>query len=279
MPNPTLSIVLGLLSALAWGTGDFFGGLGSRRANALVVTAVAQTSGLILIVVLALTAGQPAPELSDLGWGAAAGLCGVIGIASLYRALAIGQMGIVAPITAVLSAGIPAVYGALVLGAPAALTLAGFGLALIAIALISSAPREAGRPAGLGLALISGIGFGAFLILITRANGAVALWALAAARATSATVSWTAALVNRASLPRDQRAWAVMLGAGVMDALGNALYTFAARAGRIDVAAVLSSLYPVSTIALALTILHERLRRPQVVGIVIAVIAIVLVAL
>ena len=278
MPNPTLSIALSLLSALAWGTGDFFGGLASRRSGAMMVTAVSQSAGLILIVGLAAAFGQPAPSLPDLGWGVAAGLCGVTGIASLYRALSVGQMGIVAPITAVMSAGIPAIFGALVLGAPAPVTLAGFGLALLAIALISSAPRAAGRPAGFGLALLRGTGFGGFLILITRADPAVALWALAAARATSSGVAWALALARRVERPPDRRAWVGMLGAGLMDALGNALYTAAAGAGRVDVAAVLSSLYPVSTIALALTVLRERLRLPQVVGIVLALLAIALVA-
>lgn len=278
MPDATFAIVLSLSSALAWGTGDFFGGLASRRAGTFTVTAISQTSGLLLIISLALAFGQPAPAATDIGWGIAAGVSGVMGIASLYRALAVGQMGIVAPVTAVLSAGIPAAFGALVLGAPAPLTLAGFALALLAIALISSAPRAAGRPAGLGLALLSGAGFGGFLILITRADAAVSLWTLAAARATASAVAWTLALTRGIDRPRDGQAWAHMLGAGVMDGLGNALYALAARLGRLDVAAVLSSLYPMSTIALAVVVLRERLRPPQLIGIAIALAAIVLVA-
>ena len=278
MPDATFAIVLSLSSALAWGTGDFFGGLASRRAGTFTVTAISQTSGLLLIISLALAFGQPAPAAADIGWGIAAGVSGVMGIASLYRALAVGQMGIVAPVTAVLSAGIPAAFGALVLGAPAPLTLAGFALALLAIALISSAPRAAGRPAGLGLALLSGAGFGGFLILITRADAAVSLWTLAAARATASAVAWTLALTRGIDRPRDGQAWAHMLGAGVMDGLGNALYALAARLGRLDVAAVLSSLYPMSTIALAVVVLRERLRPPQLIGIGIALAAIVLVA-
>lgn len=278
MPDATFAIVLSLSSALAWGTGDFFGGLASRRAGTFTVTAISQTSGLLLIISLALAFGQPAPAAADIGWGIAAGVSGVMGIASLYRALAVGQMGIVAPVTAVLSAGIPAAFGALVLGAPAPLTLAGFALALLAIALISSAPRAAGRPAGLGLALLSGAGFGGFLILITRADAAVSLWTLAAARATASAVAWTLALTRGIDRPRDGQAWAHMLGAGVMDGLGNALYALAARLGRLDVAAVLSSLYPMSTIALAVVVLRERLRPPQLIGIAIALAAIVLVA-
>lgn len=278
MPEAAFAIVLSLSSALAWGTGDFFGGLASRRAGTFTVTAISQTSGLLLIVSLALAFGQPAPAVADIGWGIAAGLCGVTGIASLYRALATGQMGVVAPVTAVLSAGIPAAYGALVLGAPTALTISGFSLALVAIALISSARREAGRPVGLGLALLSGAGFGGFLILITRADATVSLWTLATARATASAVAWTLAFSRGMDRPRDRQAWMQMLGAGVMDGLGNALYALAARLGRLDVAAVLSSLYPVSTIALAVVILRERLRPPQRLGIVLALAAIILVA-
>jgi len=275
----SLAIPLALLAALAWGSGDFMGGLASRRAAALWVTGFAQIVGLFVLLFLALAFGQPLPAGRDLLIAVLASVSGVTGLAALYRALAIGQMGIVAPITAVLSAGIPALYGSFRLGVPAAATLLGFALALVAIALISGGPRAAGRPAGLGLALLAGLGFGGFLVLLPQADPAVNLWTLTMARATSAAIAVLLALLRRTPLPATRGAVLAIAGAGVMDSLGNALYTAATGLGRLDVAAVLGSLYPAATVGLAMVFLRERLRPLQLLGVLLALIAIVLVAL
>ena len=142
------AVVFGLASALCWGAGDFSGGLATKRAPVFGVLAIGQAGGLLLLIVLALVWGEPLPSATDLGWGLAAGLAGAVGLASLYRALAIGQMGMVAPVSAVLTAALPALFGALTEGLPGALKLGGFGLALLSIWLV------AGIVLGLGTALV-----------------------------------------------------------------------------------------------------------------------------
>src|SRR5215207_8998997 len=148
------AVVFGLASALCWGAGDFSGGLATKRAPVFGVLVIGQAGGLLLLLGLALAWGEPVPSATDLGWGLAAGLAGAVGLASLYHALAVGQMGIVAPLSAVLTAALPALFGAVVEGLPGALKLGGFGLALLAIWLVAGTGRSAGSRDGLGLALL-----------------------------------------------------------------------------------------------------------------------------
>src|SRR5215216_6240017 len=150
------TVVFGLASALSWGAGDFSGGLATKRAPVFGVLTIGHGAGLLLLIVLALVWGEPLPAATDLGWGLAAGLAGAVGLASLYHALAVGQMGIVAPLSAVLTAALPALFGALVEGLPGALKLGGFGLALLSIWLIAGTDRSVGSRDGLGLALLAG---------------------------------------------------------------------------------------------------------------------------
>src|SRR5947199_6286994 len=182
MSSAFTTVIFGLAASLCWGSGDFNGGLASRRANASSVVIAAYAVGFVLLVVLALIWKEPFPAPLDITWGGLAGLAGAIGLIAFYSALSIGRMGIAAPISAVLTAGLPVIFSAFTQGLPNLLQLAGFVLALLAIGLISRPERAKGRPEGIGLALLAGCGFGCFFILISRVNHTAIFWPLSAAR-------------------------------------------------------------------------------------------------
>ena len=271
-------VVFGLASALSWGAGDFSGGLATKRAPVFGVLAIGHGAGLLLLILLALLWGEPLPSATDLAWGVAAGLAGAVGLASLYRALAVGQMGMVAPLSAVLTAALPALFGVLTEGMPGALKLVGFGLALLAIWLVAGTGASVGTRRGLGLALLAGCGFGIFFILLHHAGASAIFWPLTAARIGSLGLVLPIALGRREFGPPDPRLLVPVLLSGVLDVAGNAFFVLAGQAGRLDMAAIISSLYPASTVLLAALLLGERVMRVQVVGIVAALAAIALIA-
>ena len=274
-------VMLGLASALSWGAGDFSGGLATKRTGVYGVVIASQAVGALFLAGLALALGETVPPLGDLLWGGVGGLAGAVGLLALYRALAAGRMGVAAPVSAVIAAAIPVAFGALVEGLPGVLQLTGFGLALLAVWLISrSASREAALHVyDLGLPLVAGVGFGIFFIAIDHAGRASVVWPVVAARLLSTTLLIVTARLMRQPHVPDFRHWKLIALCGVLDAGGNAFYALAARVGRMDVAAVLGSLYPASTVWLAWLILKERLTRVQWVGVVAALAAIVLIAM
>jgi drug/metabolite transporter (DMT)-like permease len=272
------AVVFGLASALSWGAGDFSGGLASKRAPVFGVLAIGHGTGLLLLIVLALVWREPLPSATDLAWGFAAGLAGAVGLAALYRALAVGQMSLVAPLSAVLTAALPALFGVYIEGMPGALKLAGFGLALVAIWLVAGAGATGAARHGLGLAILAGCGFGIFFILVHRAGSSAVFWPLVAARIGSLAFVLPIVLGRRQLVQPDARLLVPMLLSGVLDVAGNAFFVLAGQAGRLDVAAVLASLYPASTVLLAALLLGERVVGVQMVGIVAALAAIALIA-
>jgi drug/metabolite transporter (DMT)-like permease len=279
MLSPEIATVgLGLASAASWGAADFSGGLATRRSSVFGVTIVAQAAGVVLLVVLAFALAEPAPSRAAVGWSSLAGLVGSVGIAALYRALAVGQMGIAAPVTAVLSAGLPVLFHAYVTGLPSTAQAAGFGMALIGVWLLSRPDRVKERPPGFGLALVSGLGFGGFLILIAQASPSAVLWPLAVSKAASLMTLLLVAFSTRRAERVPAGLLPLILLAGVLDVGGNAFFMLAAHLGRLDVAAVLSSLYPASTVLLAGVLLGERVSRTQAAGIALALIAIPMIA-
>lgn len=271
----------GLSAAVVWGVGDFSGGCATRRAHVVPVVLLAQCIGLASFVIAALVTGEPLPSAAPLAWSAAAGLFGLVGLSTLYRAMAVGQMGIVAPISGVITAAFPVVVGAFTQGIPAATQLAGFGLALAGVWFVSRGDGAAGGPAaaGVGLAILSGLGFGGFLVLVAQADRNAIFWCLAAERVSSIAVLCAVTLARRGWTRPPRSAARLIVLAGIMDAGGNALFVMASQAGRLDVAGVLSSLYPATTVILALLVLREPLARWQVAGVVLALIAIPLITL
>ncbi len=272
------TVIFGLAASLCWGSGDFNGGLASRRSNSSSVVIAAYAVGFVLLVGLALLWREPFPSLLDIFWGGLAGLAGGIGLISFYSALSIGRMGIAAPVSAVLTASLPVLFSALTQGLPSLLQLGGFVLALLAIALISRPERTKGRPEGIGLALLAGCGFGCFFILISRVSPSATFWPLAMARFTSVFFLLIVVRIRQQPVLPKMTVAPLVLLAGVLDAMGNAFFVLAAHTGRLDIAAVLSSLYPAATVLLAAILLRERVTRVQAVGILLALIAIPLIS-
>jgi drug/metabolite transporter (DMT)-like permease len=272
------SVGFGLASAASWGAADFSGGLAARRWSAVAVTVAARCAGVVLLVSLALGLREPALSRAGVGWAAAGGVVGSVGLVALYRALAVGQMGVAAPVSGMLSAGLPVLFTAFFKGLPTTAQITGFGLAMMSVWMLSRPQGSPGTPAGFGLALLSGVGFGAFLVLISQASRSTWLWPLAVANIASLATLVLLATTTRQLERPPSGSLRFALMAGVLDVGGNAFFLLAAQLGRLDSAAVLSSLYPASTVLLAWAILRERVSPLQAVGIVVALAAIALIA-
>jgi uncharacterized membrane protein len=269
----------GLISAAGWGSGDFCGGLAARRSRVYGVVFVSQSVGLLLLAALALLLSEPVPDPGDLLLAGLAGIVGVGGLVALYRGLAVGRMGMVAPVSAVVSAVVPLGFGLFLEGLPSVQQMLGFAIALFAVWFISST-RDGRRSElrELGLPALAGLGLGTFLIVIARASEVSILWPLVAARTTSvAILLLLMALTSRRERPPAGRL-PLMALAGLLDTGGNAFYALAAQVGRLDMAAVLSSLYPAVTVLLAWIVLKEQLTGRQWAGVASAIVAVVLIA-
>jgi len=266
----------GLAAGLSWGVGDFAGGLATRRIGVYAVIVVSYAVGLLLLTALALVSAERFPLGRDLGWASAAGASGALGLIALWRALAVGKMGIAAPATAVMAAAVPVVFASVTVGIPGGMQILGLVLAFAGLWLVSR--RESGgrtvHPAALRLALIAGLGFGLYFVLIRQAAVIAVYWTLVAARGTSLLLVVVLALAAGGIRFPPRHLLPLVLAAGMLDVTGNVFFVIAARAGRLDVAAVLASLYPAATVVLARMVLRERLARLQVLGIVVALIAI-----
>ncbi len=262
----TLGVVLALCSACVWGSGDFCGGRAATRSDPFQVLALTAISGMAMLLASALISAEPFELDRSILWAAAAGLAGSGGIVALYRGLAVGSAATVAPLAAVTAAVIPVLFTATTVGLPRLVQLAGFALALIGIWLVSRSASE--RPAsreGVKLGALAGVGFGGFLILIAQVEVSAVYVPLMVARAMMLATAIVTLSVRRVAFPG---LWSNPIGllAGVLDAGGNVLYLLARQHVRLDTAAVLSSLYPVSTVILARTITHEPVTPMQWLG-------------
>lgn len=279
------SVVLATLCGLVWGVGDFAGGKASQRAASLPVAWGSKLIGLPLLGLYLLLTWAP-PQLLPMVWGALAGAAGMAGLSVFYRAMAAGAMAVVAPVTAVTSAAIPVVVG-LLLGEPTAgLRLLGIGCALVAIALVSLSPRRPGEPARvtgpvLGLAFAAGTAFALYFLLVAQAGrvatGEVGLWPVVASQLSALVLGGIAILIRRPRPWPLGRSIGWMALAGPFDMTSNALFLAASRSGDLSVVAPLASLYPVTTVLLAVIVDRERVRPVQVAGLVLAMAALLLV--
>jgi drug/metabolite transporter (DMT)-like permease len=267
------------LSAVGiWGASDFLGGIGARRANAFLFTAIVHLSGMVMMGGLALLTRAPLPGHASLLWALLAGSVGGISLALFYRALASGKMGLTAPVAAVLGAGIPTIVTAFAEGFPGYRHIAGFVLAGIGVWLISRTEDSAGRPEGLGLAVLAGIGFAGFYLCINRAGTGSALWIAVISRAGSFFVTSAFVLFGRHTRAVPPPVLAIAMLTGCLDITGSAVFIRANQIGRLDEAVVLSSLYPAVTVLLARIFLHEHFSRARTVGMLAALLAVPMVA-
>jgi len=265
-----LAVALGLASSLCWGVSDFLGGLKSRSLQLLSVLLLSQLVGLSLVAVLIGLRGEGPPPGGDLALGALAGVSGVLGLAAFYRGLVTGAMTLVAPIAAT-GAAIPVAAGLIAGERPGAVQLGGVALAIGGVTAASREPGEEGAPArmaaGVGLALMAAVGFGAFFVALDHASEDDLFWALLVARGASVSLLLVAAAALRPRLAMGRSDAATLMLVGVLDVSANGLFAAAANEGLVSLAAVLSSLYPVVTVALARMVLGERVLPVQRAGI------------
>jgi drug/metabolite transporter (DMT)-like permease len=263
-----LAIALALGASLSWGLGDFLGGLTSRRVHVLTVLVLSQVAGLAAAVVWLAASDDAFPGWSAMALAAAAGASGCLGIASLYRGMAIGAMGIVAPISAV-SAVFPFAVGVGSGERPGALQVAGILLALTGVAVASREPKDqgGGAVAGLGLALMAAVGFGFYFVFADRAADESVPYAVATARGASLLLALVAVMVVGVSMRPGRALLPVLAAAGLCDVGANMLFSLATTRGFLSIVSVLAALYPVVTVALAALVLHERVARTQRLGV------------
>lgn len=269
-------------AVVLWGAADFSGGYGSRRANAFVLTAFSHLCALGLMSTIAVTVGGAFPNRSSIVWAVIAGAVGGFSLAIFYRALAAGQMGLTAPIAALMGAAIPTLADIAMEGAPGRWSIAGFALAIVAIWLITRPDSRgendaAGHPRGVAMAALAGVGFAGFYLCIHQATGS-ATWVAAISRIGSLTATTTAVLVLRAPLAMNRSAVGFGMAAGFLDITASALFIHASQRGRLDEAVVITSLYPAVTVLLARIFLKEHFNRWKLVGLLAALASVPLIA-
>ncbi len=275
-----MTVLIALCAAVVYGAADFFGGIASRKTSAVAVVVISQLAGFAVLG-LATIVLPGHFYVSDIGWGIGAGIAGGVAIAALYAALAVGRMGMVSPITAVVGASVPVAVGLATGERPALLALVGIGLAFLAVTLVSIDTETRGislREPGLGLAIASGLGIGLLYVFLARGHADSGLAILVPTRIASLVVLLGYSVVRRESLRPAPGSLVTILVAGVFDMYANVLYVLAVRHGLLSTVAVLTSLYPASTVLLARVVLHEHLKRLQWCGVACAACGVALIA-
>jgi len=278
VPVPQLAAAAyALASFVAWGTSDFLGGYASRRANAFLFTVVVNIGGLLLVGTLASASHAPFPSGRSVAWVLAGGISGGASLAIFYRALSSGRMGLTAPVAAVLGAAIPAIFSMFTEGLPGRIARLGFVCAAVGLWLITRT-EDGNKPKGIGLAVLSGIGFASFYLCVRQAGDASALWIASLTRTGGLIITGLIVLVGsrfREITPAGVR-WGVLTGC--IDSMGTFLFIRASQTGRLDEAVVISSLYPAVTVLLARLFLKEHFTRWRCVGLVAALAAVPMIA-
>ena len=271
------SAAYGMAAVVAWGTSDFLGGYATRRANAFLFTTVVNIGGLLLVGTLATASHATFPSRGGAAWVLVGGASGGAALAIFYRALSSGRMGLTAPVAAVLGAAIPTLFSMFAEGLPGRIPVLGFAFAATGLWLITRV-EDGGRPEGIGLAVLAGVGFAGFYLCIHQAGAGSALWVASLTRAGGLIITVLIVLVQgnfRDITPAGVR-WGVLTGC--IDSLGTMLFVRASQTGRLDEAVVISSLYPAVTVLLARIVLKEHLTRWRFVGLLAALAAVPMIA-
>jgi drug/metabolite transporter (DMT)-like permease len=287
-----VEVLLALAAAVSYGVSDFAGGVLARRVHVLVVFLLSQlVSSCLLIACVMLWAGTV--SWPGLGWGAAAGLAGVVGTSLLYQGLAIGRMSVVAPITAVVGAGLPVLVGLAAGERPGPAALTGIVIGLFAVVVITRspdvpAPRTAASRSvqvadsarqAIICALGAGVGFGLFYVLLERSPVDSGLWPLLGTRISLVGVLGLVVAVRRLAVGAAAGMGLRLIGLGVANTAADLLFLLATREGLLSLVAVITSMYPAVTVAMAGLFLGERIAHRQVSGLAIAGASVVLIAL
>jgi drug/metabolite transporter (DMT)-like permease len=276
-----IAVALALAASLSWGIADFGGGIGTRRVHVAWALVVSQAAGLVLVGALALATQPHPPSGGELAWGAFGGAMGAAGLGAFYRALAIGTMGIVGPISAT-GAIVPVAYGLARGEHPSVLQGVGIVVAVggVVAASLEPLPEGEGRrlATGVGLSLVAALGFGSALLGLNRVSQVGVVWGTLTLRLTVVPIVCLAALLLRPSIARLRPTVPILVGAGLFDTGANLLYGASARHGLISVVSVLGSLYPVVLVVLARFLLAERIARPQLAGVAVALAGVALIS-
>ena len=274
-----LSVVYGLGAALSFGAGDFAGGIVTKKSPVFTVIIFSQITGGLMLLGLAVILNQNLSSVSDLFLGCLAGICGTMGLACLYKGLSTSKMGLVAPVAAVVSAVFPVIVGIFIQGWPTTLQLTGFGLAIIAVWLLSGGGVKAPMLLGeLKLPVAAGLGFGMFFIIISQVSADSILWPLISARVASIALFLPIAKIKQTYLIPAKENFLMIILAGGCDAAGNIFFVLASKIGRLDISVIVTSLYPAITVLLAWVILKEKLTKAQWTGFWIVLFALMLIA-
>ena len=274
-----MEIVLAAAAACVYGLSDFCGGRASREADSFTVTFIGQIFSVLILGVALIVLADPVAPSRDWLWGAAGGIGGFVGLSMFYFALAKGSMTVVAPTTAVVSAVVPAAAGIGFGERPSMVAYVGVLVAIIGIALVTGAVGAAHAPTPrriMMIAVLGGCGFGWMFVCLDRTSEDSGMWPLLAARIAS--ISIAAIVIGARRTGRVRRVPTLALWAGLFDMGANVLFLLANREGLLTLVSVITALYPVSTIVLAIRLDHERATRSQAVGMVCAGLALALVA-
>ncbi|MGI9528097.1 MAG: DMT family transporter [Acidimicrobiia bacterium] len=274
-----MSQLLSLATAALYGVADFSGGLASRKMAVWGVVAWSQLIGVALLGLTLIIVDAPEISAGDIALGAVAGVLGLLGIASLYAALARGSMSIVSPITGSLAALLPVAAG-LVLGEVLSnQQWVGVGCALAAVILVAWDRSASHAPASvIGLSALAAVWFAAFFILLDQTSADSGIWPLVAARSVSVPLAFVVALLRKSGTPPRRDVLPIVAFAGLADMAANITILLALQSGPLGVSAVIASLYPAFTVLAAILILKEHPNKLQWLGIAMALLAVVLLA-
>lgn len=281
MESNQISSALALAAATSAGVADFLAARVARRLPAKVVAAWVQTLGLVLIVAAFVLSGGGRPSGFDVVASIFAGLSIAIGIGALYRCLAIGPIGVTAPVAAVAGAAVPVLAGAALGDVLSGVQYLGLLLGLLAVALMAYAPDPAPRTAqslgGVAIALLAGLGIGGFEILLNATSPDAGQWPVVISRGVAAAGLWIAVAAARTNNPVARSEWSLLVPCGLLDGAAMVALLLALRSGELSIVAVLTAFYPAATIALASAIDHETLLPTQWAGMLAAAAAIALI--
>jgi uncharacterized membrane protein len=275
-----VTVVLGLAAAIAYGLGDFVGAFASRRHSAVTVLLHSYPVGAVLMLLM-LPAFPGSVDGRVVGFGIAGGVAGLVGVVIMYGLMVIAPMNVISPVTAVLAAIVPVIFGVLVGERPHLIAWFGIAIGIAAVLLVSRTTED--HPHGkiamrvLALAFVAGLGFGFYFIFLARAGNDSGLWPLVISRIASALLIVPLAQRRHAITAIRGRMLAITVLAGACDALANMFFLLASRHGLLSLASVLTSLYPAVTVILAVGLLHEHTSKVQRAGLGLAAAAIVLI--
>ena len=266
-----MSVLLAAFSALFYGAADYTGGRATRQSPVFAVLILSQLAGLIGILVVAPFVPDTTIRLSDMLWGAAAGVSGVVGLALLYRALATTVAAIASPTAALVGAAAPVVAGALMGEQPGLLGWIGIGVAIPAVLLLTAERRGGeGAERALLLGVLAGLGFGCFFVFISQTAADSGLWPLASSKVVSITLALAVSLFSRGQFRVNRPSRVPAIVAGVLDMGANILFLIASRIGLLAISGVVSSLYPAPTVILASILDRQKLSRLRIAGLILA---------